>query len=90
MRGDLNIIKQSKNALIATDKTSKLYKLSKKEHENLLKSTVTSTYKKTSENIKKAINQKVRQVMEQRDINLLNRMDINSEKKCFYTLKDHQ
>ena len=85
MRGDLNIIKQSKNALIATDKTSKLYRLSKKEHENLLKNAVTSTYKKTSENIKKAINEKVRQVMEQRDINLLNRMDINSEKKCFYT-----
>ena len=90
MREDLNIVKQSNNVLITADKTSNLHKLSKEEHGKLLKNAVTSTYKKASENIKKIINKKARQVMVKRDINPLNRMDINSESNCFFTEKDYQ
>ena len=52
MRNDLNAVTQSNIASRTAVKTSNLYKMPKEEHEKLLKSTITSTYKKASENMK--------------------------------------
>lgn len=52
MRNDLNAVTQSNIASRTAVKTSNLYKMPKEEHEKLLKNTITSTYKKASENMK--------------------------------------
>ena len=51
---------------------------------------ITSTYKKTNNNIKKRIDMKGKQIMENVDKGILDRMDINSKNTCFITLKDHK
>ena len=51
---------------------------------------ITSTYKKTNNNIKKRIDIKGKQIMENVDKGILDRMDINSKNTCFITLKDHK
>ena len=51
---------------------------------------ITSTYKKTNNNIKKRINIKGKQILENVDKEILDRMNINSKNTCFITLKDHK
>ena len=51
---------------------------------------ITSTYKKTNNNIKKRIDMKGKQIMENVDKGILDRMDINSKNTCFITLKDNK
>ena len=65
-----------------------MYRLSKKEHEQLLTNAVTSTYKKANNSIKKKINMTGKQILKNNEI--LNREEINGENNCFFTLKDHK
>ena len=65
-----------------------MYRLSKEEHEGLLTNAVTSSYKKANNSIKKKINMAGKQILKNNEI--LNRIEINGENNCFFTLKDHK
>ena len=65
-----------------------MYQLSKEEHEQLLTNAVISTYKKANNSIKKKINMASQQILKNNEI--LNRIEINGENNCFFTLKDQK
>ena len=88
LKSDIKTIKQSKKTLTFADKTSNMYRLSKEEHEQLLTNAVTSTYKNANNSIKKKINMAGKQILKNNEI--LNRVEINGENNCFFTLKDHK
>ena len=54
----------------------------------LIMNSITSTYKKTNNNIKKQINMAVRNIM--RDKELIKRMETNEEGNSFITIKDRK
>ena len=70
------------------DKTNNIYRFSKDQYNMLLNNSITSTYKKSNNNIKKKINVSGRNIL--KDKEMLQRMGINGESNCFITLKDHK
>ena len=88
LNGDVKKIKMSKDVIVAADKTSNLYSLSKEHYEKLLKDNVTKSYRKASGPIKHDID------MEGSDITtglqLADRMEVIAEREAFITLKDHK
>ena len=70
------------------DKTSNMYRLTKEEHNKLLRNAVTSKYKKTNTKIKDKINKKGKEILKNKEA--LHRLDINEESNFFFTLKDHR
>ena len=87
LKNDIEIANESKKTLILANKTSNMYQLSKEEHEQLLTNVVTSTYKKANNSIKKKINMAGKRILKNK---ILNRVEINGENNCFFTLKDHK
>ena len=65
-----------------------MYRLTKEEHNKLLRNAVTSKYKKTNTKIKDKINKKGKEILKNKEA--LHRLDINEESNCFFTLKDHK
>ena len=65
-----------------------MYQLGKEKHEKLLTNALTSTYKKSSNSIKKKINMAGKQIEKNNEI--LSRVKFNGENNRFFTLKDHQ
>ena len=70
------------------DKTTNIYRLTREEYEKILNDSITATYKKASNNIKKNINTAGKQVL--RSNKVLKRMQTNGENNCFISLKDHK
>ena len=66
------------------DKTSNInmYRLTKEEHNKLLRKAITSKYKKPDTNIKDKINKKRQKILKNKEI--LHRLDINEESNCFF------
>ena len=62
----------------------------KEEYNEMLRNEITSTYKKTNENIKKTINEKGKEIVNKSLNNIIDRTDINAESNCFITIKDHK
>ena len=87
LKNDIKTVKQSKNVAFA-ENTLNMYQLSKEGHEQLVTNAVTSTYKKANNSIKKKINMASKQILKNNKI--LNRVEINREKNCFFTLKDQK
>ena len=87
LKNNIEIVNESKKTLILADKTSNMYQLSKEEHEQLLTKVVTSTYKKANNSIKKKINMVGKRILKNK---ILNRVEINGENNCFFTLKDYK
>ena len=65
-----------------------MYRLSKREYEELFTNAATSNYKKAYNYLKKKINMTGEQILKNKET--LNRIEINGEKNCFFTLKDHK
>ena len=65
-----------------------MYRLSKDEHEELLTNAITSNFKKANNFIKEKINMVGKEILKNNEI--LNRIEINGENNCFFTLKDHK
>ena len=65
-----------------------MYQLSKEEHEELFANAVISYYKKATKSIKRKINMADKQMFKNKEI--LNRIEINRENNCFFTLKHHK
>ena len=88
LKNNIKTVKQSKKTLTSADKTSNMYRLSKEEHDELLANAVTSNYKKVNNSINKKINMTGKQILKNTEI--LNRIDINRENNCLFTLKDRK
>ena len=58
----------------------------KEEYNEMLRNEITSTYKKTNENIKKTINEKGKEIVNKSLNNIIDRTDINAESNCFITI----
>ena len=58
LQEDIRLIHNSKKTMTFADKTSNMYRLTKEEHNKLLRNAVTSKYKKTNTKIKDKINKK--------------------------------
>ena len=74
--------------MIFADKTSKMYRFTKEEHNKLLRNAVTSKYKKTSTKIKDKINKKGKEILKNKEA--IHGLDINEESNCFFTLKNYK
>ena len=70
------------------DKTSSMYRLTKEEHNKLLRNAVTSKYEKTNAKIEDKINKKGKEILKNKEA--LHRLDINEESNCFSTLKGYK
>ena len=88
LQQDLRRMKASNKTMTFADKTRNIYRLTREEYDKILNDSITATYKKASNNIKKKINAAGKQVL----INnkLLKRMQTNGENNCFISLKDHK
>ena len=70
------------------DKTSNMCRLNKNDYQNLLKNTITTTYKKANKNIGTIINKEGIKFAKQADI--LDKIEINGTGNSFVTLKHHK
>ena len=85
MKDNINTIDTT---LTFADKTSNLYKLKKEQYQKMLNDSITTTYKKASDNIHNKINTDGKKLMKDKDI--LNRMLTNGKNECFIKLKDQK
>ena len=90
LKEDIKKINQSHKTLTFADKSSNMNRLTKEEYVKMRRNAVSSTSKKTNNNIKKRIDSKGKQIMENVDKGILDRIDINSKNTCFITLKDRK
>ena len=88
LQQDKKMIRTSEKTMTFADKTKNMYRLSKDQYNILLNNSITSTDKKSNNNIKKKININGRNILKDKEV--LQSMDINNESNCFITLKDHK
>ena len=88
LKEDIKLIKKSNKTMTFADKTSNMYRLTKEEYDQLIMNSITSTYKKANNNIKKQINKAGKNLM--RDKEIIKRMETNEEGNSFITIKDHK
>ena len=88
LRHDIRTINETQTTLTFADKTTNLYKLTKEDHNKLLRNAVTTTYKKVNKNIHHKINSDGSSIMKKKSI--YDRMLSNGEDEAFITLKDHK
>ena len=69
-------------------KTSNMYRLTKERYDQLIVNSVTSTYKKANNNIKKQINMTGKSLIG--DKNAIKRTEIHEEGNSFITIKDQK
>ena len=83
------LITKRKKTLNGMDyKTSNMYRLTKERYDQLIVNSVTSTYKKANNNIKKQINMTGKSLIG--DKNAIKRTETNEEGNRFTTIKDHK
>ena len=88
LKYDINVIYNTDTTLTFADKTSNLYKLKKEQYLKMLNDSITTTYKKASDNIRNKIKTDGKKLM--KDKGVLNRMLTNGKNECFITFKDHK
>ena len=88
LKDDINTIDITDTTLTFADMTSNLYKLKKEQYQKMLNDSITTTYKKASDNIHNKINTDGKKLMKDKDI--LNGMSTNGKNEYFITLKDHK
>ena len=82
-------INSNKDALLVkADKTTNYYKLSSVDYQNLLKDSITNSYKKTDEQMTKIITSESKDIAAKLELD--NRIERMAEKEAFITLKDHK
>ena len=88
LKKDTKRIKNSKNVIVASDKTANHYELPVDTYQKLLMDNITSTYKKTGKNIVQEINNNTAYLAE--GLGLADRMEGYSQAVAFTTIKDHK
>ena len=63
LQQDLRRMKASNKTMTFADKTTNIYRLTKEEYDKILNDSITATYKKANNNIKKKINATRKQVL---------------------------
>ena len=76
---DIKMIRKSEKTMTFTDKTNNMYRLSKDQYNMLLNNFITSTYKKSNNNIKKIISISGRNFLKDKEV--LQRIDIDDHKE---------
>ena len=74
--------------MIKADKTINYYKMDKQNYADLVNTSMTKTYRKTTQSEVMAINKEAKQIAE--CINLGDRVEVLAQKEAFITLKDHK
>ena len=74
--------------MTSADKISNMYRLTKEQYDELIMKSITSTYKKANNNIKKQINMALKNLMKEK--NGIKRMETNEENNGFITIKDYR
>lgn len=85
---DMNDIRSSDKIFTHADKTTNMYKLKKDDYDKILYNAVTAKYKKVKGNINNVINREGKKILGNNPV--VQRMEINGENNCFFTLKDHK
>ena len=81
-------MKASNKTMTFADKKRNIDGLTREEYEKILNNSITATYKKASNNIKRKINAAGKHVLcNNKD---LKRMQTTRENNCFISLKDHK
>ena len=88
LKADLKIINNSKDVIVAADKTTNYYKCGKDEYEKCLIENVTKEYKKVDQRELMEVNQKAADIA--RDLKLADRMQKHTQAQCYITFKDHK
>ena len=81
-------IKVSKNIFVSSDKTSKLYEVSKEVYNNLLNNEITKTYKKALDDKAGIIDEKAKNIAA--SLGIENKVMKTKQATCYITLKDHK
>ena len=71
LKSDMKLIQQSSKTLTPADKTSNMYRITKEDYNKMHRNTITSTYKKANENIKKRTNEKGKKPLKSHSTTLL-------------------
>ena len=71
--------------MTSADKISNMYRLTKEQYDELIMKSITSTYKKANNNIKKQINMALKNLMKEK--NGVKKMETNEENNGFITIK---
>ena len=85
---DTKKIKKDNKLLIAADKTTNFYRVDSTSYNQLLKSSITKSYKKAPTNSADKIISEEKKIAKKLDLD--NRIDALAEKDSFVTLKDHK
>ena len=85
---DTKKIKEENKLLIAADKTTNFYRVDSTSYNQLLKSSITKSYKKAPTNSVDKIISEEKKIAKKLDLD--NRIDALVEKDSFVTLKDHK
>ena len=88
LKKDVARIKKCPNVIVAADKTSNFYEMSKDDYIKLLNDNITAGYKKADSSVIDAINDEARIVT--KDLEVANRINKIPLKEAFITLKDHK
>ena len=83
LQGDIRLVQNSKKTVTFADKTSSIYRLTKNEHNMLLRNAFTSICKKANTKIKDKINKREKEIWKNKEA--LHRLDINEESNYFFT-----
>ena len=81
-------MQHSSKTLTPEDKAPNMYELRKKEYNKILRDSVTSTYKKTNDSIKKRTNKKGKEIVKKLFEEIIDRIDANAESNSFITIKE--
>ena len=87
LQQDLKRMKASNKTTTFADKTTNIYHLTREEYEKIINNSITATYKKASNNVKKKITVPGKQLLHNNKV--LKRMQTNGENSCFVSLKNH-
>ena len=88
LQNDVSRIKGSRNVIVAADKTTNFYEMSKDEYLKLLADNITAGYQKADEKVVININEEARMVT--KNLEISDRINKLPLKESFITLKDHK
>jgi len=85
---DLKEMKSSNQLYVPADKTTNVYKISAEQYSQLLKSNITSNYKKADKDTQMSIDREAKGIAV--ELGLQSKVECYAERDAFITLKDHK
>ena len=86
MAKDTRDVKQTKELIVKADKTNNYYKISREDHEKLIKENIEKEYKKATKTQEKKITTEDKKVLTKLEIG--DRTNVSAQTEAFITLKD--